>query len=386
MLLTTFSEPLAAALTQKVKVLAGDGGAVVPRITVAPFIGIARELYQLAHGRNPQIAADDLIRSLLAKAAAAEPGPAINERFLHSEWTHAVDAWQIKTAEAYIDVPRLGRKNRMGKKQRDRPWPVSARVIQDLDSRGMVTEAGVFQAMASHHAAKAEKPFDHIVVDEAQDLGVPELRLLIAIASPGPNALFFAGDLGQRIFQQPFSWKTLGVNVQGRSHTLNVNHRTSHQIRETADRLLPGAIADVDGRGEERKGTVSVFNGPVPVVVIADTVAAEVAAVATVIKVALDDGIQPEVIGVFVRTRAMIDRTRDAVEAAGRDASEITLFKGGAPGHVRIGVIHLAKGLEFKAVAVMACDEDQLPLKSRLEAVVDETELDDVFDTERQLF
>ena len=48
-----------------------------------------------------------------------------------------------------------------------------------------------------------------------------------------------------------------------------------------------------------------------------------------------------------------------------------------------IGVMHLAKGLEFKAVAVMACDEDQLPLKSRLEAVADETELDDVFDTER---
>ena len=45
--------------------------------------------------------------------------------------------------------------------------------------------------------------------------------------------------------------------------------------------------------------------------------------------------------------------------------------------------MHLAKGLEFKAVAVMACDEDQLPLKSRLEAVADETELDDVFDTER---
>ena len=53
---------------------------------------------------------------------------------------------------------------------------------------------------------------------------------------------------------------------------------------------------------------------------------------------------------------------------------------------MRIGVMHLAKGLEFKAVAVMACDDDLLPLKSRIEAVADETELDDVFETERQLF
>jgi hypothetical protein len=30
-----------------------------------------------------------------------------------------------------------------------------------------------------------------------------------------PNALFFAGDLGQRIFQQPFSWKALGVDIRG---------------------------------------------------------------------------------------------------------------------------------------------------------------------------
>lgn len=314
-LLTTFSEPLAAALERKVKVLAGDTGAVVPRITVAPFIGIARELYQLVHGRNPQIAAEDLIHSLLTKAASAEPGPTINERFLLSEWKNVVDAWQLKTAEAYADVPRLGRKNRMGKKQRDRLWPVFARVIAELSARGFVTEAGVFQAMSDHYAGRAEKPFDHIVVDEAQDLGVPELRFLVAIAPAGPDALFFAGDLGQRIFQQPFSWKALGVNVTGRSTTLKVNYRTSHQIRETADRLLPGAVADVDGRDEERKCTVSVFNGPVPIVVTADDPAAEQAAVAKFVGAALVDGIRPEEIGVFVRTREVLGRARDAVKA-----------------------------------------------------------------------
>ena len=385
-LLTTFSEPLAAALERKVKVLAGDAGAVVPRITVAPFVGIARELYQLVNGRNPQIASGDLINSLLVKAAAAESGPPINERFLRSEWTHVVDAWQIKTAEAYADVPRLGRKNRMGKKQRDRLWPVFARVLQDLDARGFVTEAGVFQALANQYAGEAEKPFDHIVVDEAQDLGVPELRFLVGIAPAGPDGLFFAGDLGQRIFQQPFSWKTLGVSVTGRSSVLKVNYRTSHQIRETADRLLPGSISDVDGCDEERKGTVSVFNGPVPVVVIAADAVVEQAAVAKFIESALAEGILPEEIGVFVRTREALARAREAVKATGSEATEIAFHKEGNAGHVRIGVMHLAKGLEFKAVAVMSCDDDVLPLKARLDAVADETELDDVFDTERQLF
>ena len=47
--------------------------------------------------------------------------------------------------------------------------------------------------------------------------------------------------------------------------------------------------------------------------------------------------------------------------------------------------MHLAKGLEFKAVAVMACDDELLPLQPRIESVADEVELDDVYETERQL-
>jgi superfamily I DNA/RNA helicase len=45
--------------------------------------------------------------------------------------------------------------------------------------------------------------------------------------------------------------------------------------------------------------------------------------------------------------------------------------------------MHLAKGLEFKAVVVMACDDEVLPLQSRIESGADEVELDDIYETER---
>ncbi len=92
------------------------------------------------------------------------------------------------------------------------------------------------------------------------------LRFLAALGADRPNALFFAGDLGQRIFQQPFSWKALGVDIRGRSRTLRVNYRTSHQIRMQADRLLGPEMSDVDGNSEKRNDTVSVFNGPPPTI------------------------------------------------------------------------------------------------------------------------
>lgn len=72
----------------------------------------------------------------------------------------------------------------------------------------------IFGEVTRHFAQRAEKPFSHAVVDEAQDLGVPELRMLAAITPPGTDRLFFAGDLGQRIFQEPFSWKALGVDIE----------------------------------------------------------------------------------------------------------------------------------------------------------------------------
>ena len=47
--------------------------------------------------------------------------------------------------------------------------------------------------------------------------------------------------------------------------------------------------------------------------------------------------------------------------------------------------MHLAKGLEFRCVAVMACDEDVLPQQDRLERVTDVSDLAEVYDTERHL-
>lgn len=110
-----------------------------------------------------------------------------------------------------------------------------------------MTRAALLMRLALQLGGHTQPVYDHVIVDEAQDLGVAQLRLLAALASDRPNGLFFTGDLGQRIFRQPFFWKTLGVDARGRSKTLKVNYRTSHQIRAHADGLLDAKLADVDG-------------------------------------------------------------------------------------------------------------------------------------------
>ena len=54
-------------------------------------------------------------------------------------------------------------------------------------------------------------------------------------------------------------------------------------------------------------------------------------------------------------------------------------------GFVCISTMHLAKGLEFRAVVVMACDDEVIPSQQRIETVADEADLEDVYNTERHL-
>ena len=54
-------------------------------------------------------------------------------------------------------------------------------------------------------------------------------------------------------------------------------------------------------------------------------------------------------------------------------------------GCLTVGTMHMAKGLEFRAVAVMACDSEIIPLQSRVESIADEADLEEVYNTERNL-
>ena len=201
----------------------------------------------------------------------------------------------------------------------------------------------------------------------------------------GRNALFFAGDLGQRIFQQPFSWKALGVDIRGRSRTLRVNYRTSHQIRTQADRLLGPVVTDVDGNSEDRSDTVSVFNGPPPAVRSLKSESEETKLVGNWIAERAKAGVLPHEFGVFVRSAAQLDRARAAVKEAGLAFKILDEHVETTSGHVSISTMHLAKGLEFRAVVVMACDDEIIPLQERIETVGDDADLQEVYDTERHL-
>lgn len=383
-LLTTFSDPLAHALKDKLRTLVSNRPRLAERIDVLALDAVALRLYRAAVGAPTVVSADEEAE-VVAEAVAEAGDPSLSGRLALAEWRHVVDAWQLGTWDDYRDVSRAGRRTRLPQGRREAVWAAVEGVRRRLADRGLVTMSAVYGALAELYEGGHPSPYDHVVVDEAQDVGVAQLRFLAAMAGGRPDGLFFAGDLGQRIFQPPFSWRQLGVDVRGRSHTLRINYRTSHQIRRRADGLLNPEIADVDGVVERRAGTTSVFNGPEPVVLVADDAASEAEAVGDWLAGLVGAGVAPAEIGIVVRSDAQVGRAQGAAAHAGLEVCVLDGRVRTEDGRASVGTMHLAKGLEFRAVAVMACDDDVVPLEDRVATAADAAAIEEVYDTERHL-
>ena len=97
------------------------------------------------------------------------------------------------------------------------------------------------------------------------------------------------------------------------------------------------------------------------------------------------DGCAAHEIAVIVRSDTERRRARNTVKAAAARAVELSDKMEVETSAVAISAMHRAKGLEIRAVTVMAGDDEITPLQSRIEAVGDDADLQEVHDTERDL-
>lgn len=382
-LLTTFSTMLARSLNEKIRVLVARDPRIRERIEIETLDDVAQRLYRTWIA-DLTLATNEDIRAVVE----ALPGTALSSfhpSFLETEWTEVADAWGVETFDEYKSVERLGRRQSLTPLQRKAVWEVIEHIPEALRLLGRISSGAMYKQLADHVKLKGNRPFAFVVVDEAQDVSVAQLRLLSEFGANQVNGLFFTGDLAQRIFRAPFSWAKLGVNIRGRSRTLRINYRTSKLIRESADNLIDREIADPDGISERRDNLISLFAGVPPEIKRLATREQERDSVANWVRARLDSGSKPDEIAIFVRSPKELDRAYDVAATCG--LSRVVLDDGSlpSPGSVTIGTMHFAKGLEFRSVAVMACDRDVIPSQGRSEDAISEHELQRIETTERHL-
>ena len=360
-LLTTFNRRLADQLSEKIALVSDQ--TTRGNIDVAPLDGLIVRMHAERFDET-EIVDEQTLRQMLVQAALANKID-VDPDFLFDEWRLIIDAWDVRDAVTYKELPRLGRKVRMIASRRDALWEVFSSVRLALAHRKLTTEA----QLAHDLRQSGEFPYTHVVIDEAQDISVPELMLLGAAVGSLPNGLFFAGDIGQRIFRAPFPWTAAGVDVRGRSRSLKVNYRTSHQIRLQSEKLLPETLIEADGAAESRLGVTSVFEGPAPQIQSFENRDLEIAALKEWLNGYSKQGINPNEMAILVRQSASVASLEDQISIP-----DLVIMS-----------MHEAKGSEYRVVAIACLDHNILPDERRILAAKDESQLDEVMTTERHL-
>lgn len=312
--------------------------------------------------------------------AGAEQATGKSLAFLLSEMERIIEPRQIRDEQGYVRAKRRGVKTRLAEEVRRKIWRAIEGVHEEFRARGMLTPEEMFGILARFYREHPEVPryYSHAIIDESQDLCEVELEFLTAYFGTKGGRLFFAGDVGQRIIRYSFPWKPFGIDLRGCSRVLKVNYRTTRQIRQQADKLMVADASDADDVRQDRTGTISLLAGPAPEVRQFVTVEEEVAGVAKYLD-RLAKTVPASAVAIFVRNEKSFERAWAAVRASayGKVPEGAELPK--------VYTMFEAKGLEYRAAVVMACDSELLPDPERLEEAGIIADMDEIYDTERNL-
>jgi superfamily I DNA/RNA helicase len=197
--------------------------------------------------------------------------------------------------------------------------------------------------------------FDHVFIDEAQDLQQVQLEVLRMVAK---KSLVVAADKGQKIYKTSFTWRDIGINVHGgRSKVLQNTFRSTKQIITLAHSLQKNDPIYMNRDEDYVDPIYPDVNGPLPTIVrCKDEYAEDLALVSLVQK--LQESSNDSTIGVLCRSWRSVFRLRRRLALAGVHGQVIKKEEGdvNSPGP-KLTTFHSAKGLEFDSVLITGIND-----------------------------
>ncbi|NES28141.1 AAA family ATPase [Micromonospora terminaliae] len=362
-LLTTYTNALAAALRENLALLLGDESQLA-RVEVTTVNAFANRVVRTLAGRAPTPLGDADERQIWRRVCRRLTLP-WSEQFLAQEYRHVILAHDVHSRDEYREVSRRGRGSALGPRQRDRVWDAVEMFSAELKAAGTRTHLQVCARAAQllREADLGVHGFDHVVVDEAQDLHPAQWRVLRAAVAPGSDDLFITGDPHQRIYDSRVSLNALGITISGRSSRLRINYRSTEEILSWSAGVLVGSrVEDLAGEGEDSLiGYRSLLHGKRPHAQGYATSQAEVAALMKRVGGWLEQGIHASEIAVCARFNTMLSTVYDELIGAGIPAVRVRDQPGADVDGVRLATMHAMKGLEFRCVAVIGATERAVP-------------------------
>ncbi|MFG3136602.1 UvrD-helicase domain-containing protein [Streptomyces sp. NPDC048211] len=410
-LLTTFTKNLTTDLRLRLASLVEPE--LLARVEIAHIDQLAARVLgeNTAPGRGKQRVYDHVALNEMRQLLAELDDRRWEPEFLLEEWEQVILGQSVPTRSAYFQARRAGRGRALTRPERNHIWKLIEQFTARLDKLGVETWGQASERAARFEIERAAKiesrraykeeiggrdlihrdnssgmrylghRFQHIVVDEAQDLRPAHWKMLRAMADPDlANDMFIAGDTHQRIYDHQVTLGALGINIRGRSSRLTLSYRTTKEILVQAMRVVDDkktTYDNLDDGTDNLAGYRSVLHGPAPTFIPYRTWDDELAGLATTLTTWRDELSTNEKgapsdpsgrIAVCVADRDMVSQAMYyLVTKAGITCAELTKDGPKGDGEVHVGTMHRFKGLEYQRLAIVGASDGIIPQTSRIE-------------------
>ncbi|MFE2304846.1 UvrD-helicase domain-containing protein [Streptomyces sp. NPDC059411] len=390
-LLTTYNKNLAADLKSRLLQLGGEE--LLARVEISHVDQLALRVVREAEPGSSKQTLDESQTLREWRAMLDELGETgWDAQFLHDEWTQVILGQAVVSRTEYFRARRAGRGKNIGRAERAEIWQLAERFTQRLDRLGRQTWEQVAERAARLemdrerriHTIERQREeaggldnihlqagsagwlrhrFQHIVVDEAQDLRAAHWKLLRAMAPRTGNDIFLVGDTHQRIYGNQVTLGSLGIHIRGRSAKLTLSYRTTRQILGSALGVLSGeSFDDLDGSTEDLAGYRSVLTGGMPELHGCEDWESEQESIAALLADWIALPTPPGQIAICVPTNAMASELAYTLLAhKGIKAVEIGPEGPRGDEGVHIGTMFRFKGLEYQRMVIAGVRDGLVP-------------------------